>query len=114
MAARKKKKRRVFRYIMAGLIIAAALYVGFVFLKHWKNLQALQAQRDALAQQLDDLQEENEALRREIDFSKTPDFIERMAREILGWVKPGEIKFVEGETPAPLPTQTPDATEPEP
>jgi cell division protein FtsB len=59
----------------------------------------LQEQKEILAGQLGEIQEENEKLKEEISFSNTPDFIERMARTILGWVKPGEIKYVVGETP---------------
>ncbi len=33
-----------------------------------------------------------------IEYTDTLEFIERAAREYFGWVKEGEIKFIEKET----------------
>lgn len=93
----KKKKKSIIPRIIALIIVCLIAYGGFLFFRCWNQLTSLQGQKDALADELGELQDENDQLKREIDFSKTPDFIERMAREILGWVKPGEIKFVEEE-----------------
>ena len=41
------------------------------------------------------------ALESDLEFSRTDAYIERLAREELGYVKQGEIKFVEGQQTAP-------------
>jgi cell division protein FtsB len=91
------------RSILSRIIVLAVLgviaYGVFMFVRCLNQLTYLQEQKEILAGQLGEIQEENEKLKEEISFSNTPDFIERMARTILGWVKPGEIKYVVGETP---------------
>ena len=56
------------------------------------NLVRYQKERQELVAQAQKLREENEALRAEIEHLKTdPSYIERLAREELGMVKPGEL-----------------------
>ena len=43
----------------------------------------------------------------ELENAGTDSFIERMAREILGWIKPGEEKFVQDGAAAPTPSPAP-------
>ena len=47
-----------------------------------------------LQQQIHRLEQEREVLARKVDRFRDPDYLERIARECLGMVKPGEIAFI--------------------
>src|SRR5713101_433230 len=68
-------------------------------------LQVYRLEREAaqLAQLQRDLEEQNAQLRAEIKALHTPDYVEKLAREQLGLVKPGETAFLIVQTPAPPP-----------
>ena len=53
-----------------------------------------QAEIDILQVQYQELRDQNAALDRQLAFSKTDAFIERAARNELGLLKPGEVRFV--------------------
>ena len=62
------------------------------------------AQRDEIAQlerEVGDLAASNDRLRAEIDRLHDPSELERIARECLGMVRPGEIAFVHPDGPRP-------------
>jgi len=74
-----------------GLVLVALLFYLIV------PLRTYVAQRDRLAQlqrQSQVLQQQNEQLQRQIRQLKDPAYLERIARECLGMVKPGEIGFI--------------------
>jgi cell division protein FtsB len=72
------------------------LYAGFVFARNYKTYVSLQDQLVETSEELYDVQEENEQLKQEVEYTKTDDYIVQKARELLGYVKPGEVKYVEG------------------
>ncbi|MDD4796206.1 MAG: septum formation initiator family protein [Eubacteriales bacterium] len=76
------------------LLIPICLFVGYLFVRHFLQLRTLQAEQAQLTQQLESVNQANEDLENELQYAGTDSFIEQMAREILGWVKPGEHKFV--------------------
>ena len=68
------------------------------------NLVRYKKRAQALVQEAARLKKENQRLRREIERLKTdPAFIERLAREELGMVKPGELVFQFAEAKEPKP-----------
>jgi cell division protein FtsB len=72
-------------------------------------LRTYMAQRDRLAQlerQTKVLQQQNDLLRSKVHQLHDPAYLERIARECLGMVRPGEIPFV--VVPATGQSQTPD------
>lgn len=84
------KKRRLtprFWFVISGLFIAymAVSYVtGFVQIARIKGeIRQVQAEIDAVEQH-------NEALREELMYLQSDEYIEKVAREQLGLVKPGE------------------------
>jgi cell division protein FtsB len=84
------------RYLaILGVLLVLATFVGYQFVSQWTILQALNAEKATKQQLLDTKTSQNEALQKDLDDSSTDSFVERMAREILGWVKPGEIKIVD-------------------
>lgn len=94
------------------LLIPICLFVGYLFVRHFLQLRTLQAEQTELTQQLDDLNQTNEDLANELEYAGTDSFIEQMAREILGWVKPGEHKFVAEDSASPTSTPASPTDEP--
>lgn len=78
---------------LAGLLLAG--YMAYLFMGQWLLLKDLNAQKATLQTQQAQLEKQGDELKQDIEFSKTDSFVERMARELLGWVKPGEIKIAQ-------------------
>lgn len=70
--------------ILAAWIVYPALRIQY---QHERELQTLESDLDALKAR-------NETLRDEVEALKTPEGVERIARENLGMVKPGEQAYV--------------------
>ena len=94
-----KKRKNRYAMALASVILAVAVtvvaFVGYQFVSQWVTLRNLNAQKATLTAQLNDLNGKNDGLKKDIEESTTDSFIERMARELLGWVKPGEYKIVD-------------------
>ncbi len=87
---------------LATLIALIALLVGSLFGDHGVlQLLSQQARAEVLAQDLEELRQENRRLAGEIRALKLePSAVERLARERLGLARPGETVFIirsEGE-----------------
>jgi cell division protein FtsL len=67
------------------------------------ELFRLQREADRLVRMRTALQQESAALREEIRALHTPEYIEKIAREQLGLVKPGEIVLLIVQPPPPVP-----------
>jgi len=85
------------------MVLAAAGVIGVSLLGAFGStlLQVYRLEREAaqLAQHQRDLEEQNAQLRAEIQALHTPEYVEKLAREQLGLVKPGEIAFLIVQTP---------------
>jgi cell division protein FtsB len=89
--ARSRSFRLTPRAGILGLVVIALLFYLVV------PLRTYIAQRDRLAQlrqQSQVLIQQNAALQRQIRQLEDPSYLERIARECLGMVKPGEIGFI--------------------
>lgn len=73
------------------LVLLAVLAAGL--LSTHAQLNAAQADREALRRQVAAQQEANAALQDGIDHSGDPDYLADIARSRLGLVEPGEIVF---------------------
>jgi cell division protein FtsB len=95
------KKNNRFTLLIAAVIMLAVVgslaFFGFQIVRDLMTLNELKAQKAELQGELNSVNNSNAALQQELDQSDTDSFIERLAREILGWVKPGEIKIVDGD-----------------
>ena len=74
----------------------------FVYLAIMLGIQEIRLQRvriqvDGLRRQIVTVTEQNKALQQQVDLLEDPDYVERLAREELGLVRPGEIQYVEIE-----------------
>lgn len=92
----KKKKIRKGRFRLIHLIIIIlVVYVTIVFNHQRKLLNNLDSKREINEATIEELEEDIDALNDEIEMSGTLEFIEKIAREELGMVKPREIIYID-------------------
>lgn len=99
---RLRERSRVPRWVvLAAIAIGVSVFGAFGS----TVLQVYRLEREAaqLAQHQRDLEEQNAQLRAEIQALHTPEYVEKLAREQLGLVKPGEVAFLIVQTPADTP-----------
>jgi cell division protein FtsB len=70
-------------------------YFLFVFIQQSFEMQTQQDSINQLQDEISEVQHENELLTRQIEQTKSREYIEKIARERLGWVKEGETIFIE-------------------
>ncbi|HHY81196.1 MAG TPA: septum formation initiator family protein [Clostridiales bacterium] len=90
------RKRYVLK-LRTKLLLTSLLLLYFLFLFFQQSLE-MQSQQDKmqeLQQAISQVQLENESLSRQIELTKSDEYIEQAAREKLGWVKEGETIFIE-------------------
>ena len=76
------------------LSLTAALVFSVRFLVARNRLDAAAAEVAALEAQRDQLVREIGTLQDEINFAQTDEYIERAARDELGLIMPGEVRYV--------------------
>lgn len=84
-----KRKQKI--KIKKILLIAVVLYTAVLFGRQRRLKRQLEAKRDRYDEEIAMLQEEIEDLEEEVENSDSLKFIEKIAREELGMVKPREI-----------------------
>lgn len=94
ISSTKKYRRRRFALIIC-VVLPIIFYAGFVFTRNFKTYNSLKAQLEKTQGEFYEVTQENEQLKQEVEYTKTEDFIVQKARELLGFVKPGEVKFVD-------------------
>jgi len=109
MRARPRARRtpRIPRSLIVGTCLAAAVAASYVFAV--SVLQGYRLNREAarLEALRRGLQEQNAILREEMKLLQTPGYIEKLAREQLGLVRPGEVAILIVRPPAPPPQPPP-------
>mgnify|MGYP003593130257 CR=1 FL=1 len=90
-----KKKLILKRIIIIGFII----FFIVSYIKQSITMGRIQKEISNKQQQLDEIKQKNERLQDEVEKinSNSPDYLEKLARERLGMIKPGE-KVVNGDT----------------
>jgi len=87
--------RRRIRLSPRGLLLVVAVSLILVAaVAPARNLIAQRAQLAHLHQQTIELQRQNDALQARVTQLGDPTYLEKLARECLGMVKPGEVAFV--------------------
>lgn len=76
-------------------LVTALVYAGTVLVQQELKFHEQNDLKAKLSKQIVETKDKNEELLRQIEYSKTDGYIEKIIREKLGWVKPGEIKFVQ-------------------
>jgi cell division protein FtsB len=90
----KPKKRVTLRFKLL-ILLACLVYAGVLFINQGTLLGQLTKEKQALQDQYDQQAMVNSELQNEAQFTNSDAYVEKAAREKLGWVKKGEIKFVE-------------------
>ncbi len=90
----RKKAQNRFSLILA--VAVAAIVLGLIVPRGWKlrtQLQEYTAQKEALEAQISSEEKRAEELEEYAKYTKTDEYVEKVAREKLGLVKKGEILF---------------------
>jgi len=85
VAGRFTTRAAILAVIVGALLLAAVPVVTRYF--------SMQSERSSLQHQVSMLERETQQLETKIKHYKDPAYIEQMARECLGMVKPGEVAF---------------------
>lgn len=98
MASKKKrsgKKRQRARASLPTkfLILALLIAIGWQLHSLHGQVESAQAEKELLAAQVEAKTQENDALAADIAEGTTPEKMQEIAREELGWVAPGEYVF---------------------
>lgn len=100
----RRVKRRVPRYLKAILCLIGA-YLLFTFALGGFQIWQLKNELRTLELEQERLLQYQQELQAEIEYLNNPEIIERIARESLGMVKPGETKIIpaipDGNIPTP-------------
>lgn len=97
----------MFMGVLALIVAGVALITAVI---PFRQILEQQARVDSVAEELSRVTLENELLSAEVEALNTPGEIERLARENLGYVMPGETAYVVLEPGATLASPTPVAS----
>ncbi len=102
------RSRKAFPRWIVGLAAGAVIVICAVaFVSAFLELYRLQREADRLLRMRRALQQETAVLREEIRLLHTPEYIEKIAREQLGLVKPGEIALLIVQPPPKIAVPAP-------
>ncbi|MBE3520119.1 MAG: septum formation initiator family protein [Firmicutes bacterium] len=83
------------RFGLGGfLAVALALMLAITFLVRQSQVRQLEKYIEALEQEIQYYTQANENLRDQINMLRSDQYIEKVAREKLGLVKPGEVQYI--------------------
>lgn len=99
MARRPKKQKRV--KWAAVLLLICLGYVLYMFVDQERQMAALRRETENLRAREATLKADNERLNQEQQLLQTDVYIEKVAREELGLVKPGETPYLVGQQTPP-------------
>jgi cell division protein FtsB len=91
--ANQRPKRRVRFRFFVYLFLVVLVYAGFSLFSQWREMRRLLAEREALEQRLEAAVLSMDKLKNLIEIADTDAYIESIARDKLGWVKPGETRY---------------------
>jgi cell division protein DivIC len=85
------KKRRP--RLVYCLIIIVILYFSLLFISQYRSLYQFKRTLHEIEEQITLVQAQNERMQQEIEQLYTHSYLEKMARQDLGMVRPGELLF---------------------
>lgn len=77
------------------IIICILVFFGAIFIKQQIIINRLNREYKQFDDQLSKIKMQNEQLNEQFNIMKREDYIEKLARDKLGLVKPGEILFID-------------------
>jgi len=90
----RQKKDFLLNPVIVTIIIIIALISVFNFYQNIVKLNQIEKEIDEIENQIARAETENEKLKEQIDNSSSYEYIEEVAREKLGLIKPGEKMFI--------------------
>lgn len=94
MKKKVKKRRKGFRIV--HLLLLCLLIYTLVVVSHQRSMMNdLRAKKEVIESEISSLNKDIDVLNKEISKSGTLEFIEKVAREDLGMVKPREIIYID-------------------
>lgn len=90
-----KKRIDIKVLLKRSLLSVLIIYICYLFVAQQFDLSRLSREEKALAQQVTEQQQIHSELEAEKEAVGTPEYMERVAREKLGYMKPGERVFVD-------------------
>ncbi|KYZ78271.1 hypothetical protein AXX12_01645 [Anaerosporomusa subterranea] len=86
-------KRYKIKWFNLALLLLSA-YFCYLVTDRYLEMSSIQRETSAVSQQLEQAQTVNQQLQAERDRLLAPAYVEKLAREQLGLVKPGELPYV--------------------
>lgn len=96
-----------FSKIKLFVLLGVLIYASITFFNQQSMLTAQNLQQAALLQQEQELTQQIEYYQNELNYIGSDEYIEKQARERLGWLKEGEEKYVEVPPDATVPAAAP-------
>ncbi len=93
--AKSKKKVNIKRLVKRGLFCFALIYISFLLISQQFDISRLSAKESHLDRQIETEQKHATELEAQKEASVTDEYIERVARDKLGYMKPGEKVFID-------------------
>ncbi len=90
--SRKSKKRFKLRHLLASIFV---LYIVCILVSQQIAIKEASRKEEDIKSRIEQLKEENESIKTELERTKDEEYIEKLAREKLGMIKPGEIMFID-------------------
>ena len=87
----KRKKSKLGLFVMIGILV----YFSYVVIDQQKILYAKENQMATVEKRIDEQNRLNEELKRQKKILNTDEYAEKVARDKLGMIKPGERVFVD-------------------
>lgn len=81
------------RFVLFLNVLMLFLF-AIIFMGERAFIRRQEATIAQLEQQTTEIAQQNETLEGQIDFTETTDYVERVAREELGLMKPGEVRYM--------------------
>ncbi|MBE7041543.1 MAG: septum formation initiator family protein [Ruminococcaceae bacterium] len=94
---KKKKKVDLKVLLKRGLLCVLVLYMGYLLIAQQFDLARLGKENDVLDSKIAEAQKAHDELTQEKEDAETPEYIERVAREKLGYMKPEEKVFIDSK-----------------
>ncbi len=94
---KKRKKVDIGVLLKRGLLLGLILYICCLFFLQQGDLSRLSKEGKALDQQIADAQQVHEELVQQKEAAGTPEYVERVARDKLGYMKPDEKVFIDAK-----------------
>jgi cell division protein FtsB len=86
-----KKRKLKLKHVIYALLVC---YVGYTFVSQQFMINRMKDNIDKYTQQNDKIVESNKYLKDQIEYAKTQEYKEKVAREKMGLIKPGETVYV--------------------